>query len=369
MRLVAFVCSNGLGHYRRLIGILSRMREMLPNLVLDIACEQWQIDAMQDWPRSRQFWINSKTRLFEGIMAPGVHWAISTQAFGDGRLLNWFERAKQIPDWEQADIILSDNLAAPLSVRSDTILVGSFLWSDVLQMAYPDNSDVRRFATRERELLRAYVPYMLCVEHMTMPSILEYTRAVGFPWMCEEQQVVVHQSALKKRFAVVGGASGIADAFLSSLVRELVDDKDWTIALPQRTIQSNPEFASVENLVIFDFTTAAYAACDFVIARPGMGTVTDCIAQGIPILAVHEPGNSEMAYIGNRINELGIGCYSGISASKNEIVQTMDYLKDLTNLNVLRSNIAKQTRTGLQEAAVWLTNRIVYTCENANHVR
>lgn len=367
MRLVAFVCANGLGHYRRVVGILSRVQVALPDLAIDIACEQWQKDAMQNWPRSRQFW-QQNTRLFDKIMDPGVQWVTSARGYDDGRLVNWFERASQVPKWEQAGLVLSDNLAAPLSRRADTILSGSFLWSDVLEAAYPDSSEIETFVATERELLRAHTPHMLCVDQMAMPGVFDRTRAVGVAWMCEDPQPITTQATIRGRIAVLGSATGSADTFLVPIVHALAVGTGWSTAVPKRMLQKHQELTGLERVVPFDFSPDGYAACDLIIARPGMGTVTDCVSQGVPILALHEPGNSEMAHIGQQIEKLGIGRYLGANVPATSVVEAVQRMMAPVQLQTFRHNIASQSRNGLQQAADWLTERLTNSREKVNYV-
>lgn len=365
--LVAFVCANGLGHYRRVIGILSRVRETLPDLAIHIACEKWQKDAMQNWHRSRQLW-QQNTRLFDRIMAPGVHWSVDAQNYQDGRLLSWYKRVDRMPEWENADLILSDNLVAPLLHRPDTVLSGSFLWSDVLETAYPDSADVDQFVATERELLRAHAPHMLCVDQMAMPGVFDRTRAVGVAWMCEDPQPITSQATIKGRIAVLGGATGSADAFLVPIVHALAVGTGWSTAVPKRMLQKHQELTGLERVVPFDFSPDGYGACDLIIARPGMGTVTDCVSQGVPVLALHEPGNSEMAHIGQQIDKLGIGRYLGVNVPAASVVEAVQQLMAPAQLQTFRHNIASQSRNGLQQAADWLTERLTNSREKVNYV-
>ena len=50
--ILTLVCSNGLGHYRRCIEILSRIQQTKPEAEFLVCCEAWQIERMQDWALS-----------------------------------------------------------------------------------------------------------------------------------------------------------------------------------------------------------------------------------------------------------------------------------------------------------------------------
>ena len=122
-------------------------------------------------------------RWHHGIMNPGVQWSSDPDPYSHDCLFSWADRLGDVPDVRDARLGLSDNLAGFLQMRPDAVLMGSFLWSDVLETAYSQNSNVRRFAEWERGLLDRFRPSMLCVGQMVMPEAAERTRVVPLPWM------------------------------------------------------------------------------------------------------------------------------------------------------------------------------------------
>src|SRR5215831_15691858 len=122
MHIVAVICSNGLGHYRRTVGLLSRLQERLPEARIDVICESWQRDRTSNWERGSHFWERG-ARLIDAVTAPGVHWSTEASTYRDGRLMAWERRLSDVRALREADLVLSDNLAGVLTVRPDACLM------------------------------------------------------------------------------------------------------------------------------------------------------------------------------------------------------------------------------------------------------
>jgi hypothetical protein len=70
LKILAVVCPNGLGHYRRTVGILRRVAKRVPARI-SLACERWQFERCRNSEPSE--WHRSVDYIFD-VMAPGVHW-------------------------------------------------------------------------------------------------------------------------------------------------------------------------------------------------------------------------------------------------------------------------------------------------------
>jgi len=347
-----------LGHYRRSIGLLSRIVERLPDVRIDVLCEKWQVERMFDWIRSRNLWSHN-IKFITGVMEPGVRWSISPELYSDGRLLVWEERLRDIPALQDADLVLSDNLAGVLSQRPDAVLIGSFLWSDVLDKAFPDNKYVREFVEHERDLLARYKPSMLCVGDIAMPGVFDRTQAIQLPWFCEGESETSYEEATEPNpvkspvIAILGGATSSAEDPLSRVMQTLALKPELTLALPSKALSS---FASKPSATVipFNYKLSDYAQCSAVVCRPGIGTLTDCIAGNVPIIAVYEPGNSEMAHNAKRIEELGFGFNLGVNPHEDRINETIANIIQ----NEMNACFKKRMKTiscdGFKKAVNWL---------------
>ena len=71
-------------------------------------------------------------------------------------------------------------------------------------------------------------------------------------------------------------------------------------------IYSSHEYKFINNSVSFDFDKD-WDKIDFMIARPGIGSISDCIENKLPILAIGEDNNAEIVSNAFTISELNIG--------------------------------------------------------------
>jgi hypothetical protein len=219
----------------------------------------------------------------------GVKWNRDAKDYDDGSLLAWHSRARSL-DVLDADLVLSDNLAAVLGARPDAVLMGSFLWSDVLSRAYPTSSAVQAFVERDEGLLREHRPDMICLEAFAMPAVREQTNAIAVEPIVRGP---VDSNTLKRGpdgcLVFAAGGTRAADALLAPLHQH---------AAVAASVVWRDEVDAIDNAAV-------------VIGRPGIGTVTECIEHGVPLLAVCEDNSPEMTHNAERVAALGLGATLG----------------------------------------------------------
>ncbi len=342
-RVICLISPNGLGHYRRSIGLLDRLHDTL-DVTTTVLCEDSQVERAAAWDRSRRFWQRPNVKRISGVL-PGVTWPLSV----DGGLLRWLDRLAELPELAAADLVLSDNLAGVLQHRSDAVLLGSFLWSDVLAAAYPELADVQAFVEHERALLARHRPPMLCVGDIAMPGVLERTDAVRLPWFCDQPAAPRPRANERKRVAVIGGATGAADAMLGRVVTTLAQRGEWELS-------SAPHLGAPHE---FRFTAEEFAATDLVVCRPGIGTVTDCIAQRVPMLVMHESAtNVELAHNGQRLAALGFARDLGAAPVERDVLHAVEETLDTDSLARIRAQLADAACDGFTRAIGYLVDRL-----------
>lgn len=339
MRILAVVCHSGLGHYGRTLALLARLAARQP-VSVTLVCESWQVERMP---------LPFPADVVTGVVEPGVHGPVNADLYRDGRLLAWEERLARVPALWHADVVVSDNLCGVLSVRPDAILVGSFLWSDVLGEAYPSHADVQRFVLRERELLARHSPPMLCVGDVAMPGVLQRTRAVPLPWMCE---AVSRTPAARSvpRIALLGGATGVADEILVQAARAL-SDGPWELCLPPSLLERASPRGRAPCLP-FGYGPQDFSALSAVVCRPGMGTVTDCVSYHLPMVTLHEANSPEMEHLAGRLEALGVAKNLGAAPAGESVVLAIHDL--LGRAARMRSRLAELKTDGLDRAVDWL---------------
>ncbi|HYE77273.1 MAG TPA: hypothetical protein VEI97_04730, partial [bacterium] len=313
--VTAVVAPNGVGHLRRVVGVLHTLSGRRPDLRIDVICADWQLRHLEGWDRARALW-EAGARPVTGLMEPGVTWSPRPEVYADGRLLEWESRLADSGLLDDADLVLSDNLGGVLSLRPDAVLMGSFLWSDVLAAAHPDDPAVTAFVGRERSLLASHRPPMLCVGDMAMPGVLARSDAVPLPWMPQSPPLppIPGRSDRGRRVAVLGGRTGVLDELLARVATSLSEaglDVAVPEPVPQPAHRPAPEVDREGRLQPFGFTAADFASSDVVVCRPGVGTVTDCVGQRVPMVVLHEAGNVELAHNAARLADMGVARNAG----------------------------------------------------------
>ena len=215
------------------------------------------------------------------------------------RTVQWHER---LPDLSSFDRVVIDTLPEALERRPDAILVAQFLWHDVITGIEPS---IRRRALALAERARLVIgsaPF-------AMPSVraLPGFREVGLHRR-EPNERAVDTDALD--LLIAGGAT---DA-LSDALRTLVDSLVGIGPGPYRNVHVDAALLPADPppwLRPATHTPAMYDALRAAVVRPGLGTVTELLARGVPIHCVREADNAELAHNAGVIVGLGAGIDHG----------------------------------------------------------
>lgn len=351
--LLVLVCPNGFGHFRRQVEILSRLLNCIPDLRVHLLCADAQVAATSDWVRARRFFSDPRVTRTSGVLDPGVSWFTDPARYEGGVLTDWMDRCERLPEIDRARLVVSDNLGSVLAIRPDALLTGSFLWGDVLSRAHPTSKPVRAFAELESQLLERNLPPMLCVKDVAMPAVLASTAAVPVGWMCEPEFIDPPPVTGAPRVGLFGGATGAAATLLDRCARALARTDRYQLVLPAglphgRGIQSN-----------FGHGREDYSRLSVAVCRPGLGTVTSCIAQGTPMVTLHEgPINPELAHIGARLSSIGAAIDLGPDPSDASVVAAVARILVPEVSARMRANLRELSRDGLAEATNYLAARL-----------
>ncbi|GAB4413787.1 MAG: hypothetical protein OHK0039_21030 [Bacteroidia bacterium] len=349
--IIAIVCANGLGHFRRTIGVLHAWQQLVPGLHIDVVCTEQQLTLNRDWDRLvvlQAAGVGFHTGYLEG----SVVWQPRADAYTPSQTGQWLDRLGSFPGLYDADMVLSDNLEHVLALRADAVMLGSFLWPDILDHAYPAHPAVAAIVASGRALLRRHRPPMLCVADLAMPDLDTYTRIVPLGWMGQWPRPA-QQPALTstRRIALLTGASPVSDALTQACLTQLLA-LDCEIALPPRVIDAMPDLPK-DRVVAFAFTQEAFEACRWIVCRPGVGTLTDAVAAGVPVICYYESHNLEMRFNAKRVAGLGMGI-DACSDATPDTAQLATWIYDDALQAACRRHIAARPTDGLLQAAHWL---------------
>jgi hypothetical protein len=319
MRVTWLVSPNGLGHARRATLVAAALLRARPDLSITMCGEAWQRDRLG----STLPWVT-------GLLADAPRWP----ARPGQDLLAWRARVASAGVLEGAELVISDNLAGVLALRADAVLVGSFLWSDVLAPLAPQDAGIARFVADERALVARHRPTMICVEALAMPGVMDQTHAVPVPFMSDTGET---WPAAEAGVELLGGASGAADDRLSTLARA-------TRAAGVTDVRVTPTLG-----------TGLVAVC-----RPGVGTISDCLAAGRPMLLLGGDDSLEMQHNAERLVALGVA--RPLPDDPDQAARVVaDLVRDRQTLAAMTLDVRRLPSGGIAAAAAHLAARLPRT--------
>lgn len=332
------VCPNGIGHAVRALRVLRVLDHFHGPLDrMDVALSAAQFTALQ---ADTRVWLATRdVRVHHGLADPGVALPREPDTFGDGRLEAWIARWES-SDLARADLIVSDNLTGVLRARPDAVLMGSFLWSDVLE-PFATDPHVAAFVADERRILAATTPPMLVTADVVHPGVVARTAVVPLPWFDDRPAAAIRADAVRHEHAgavaVLGGMTGAAGAPLRVVLdalersgREVITDPD---------VLTGPRRGHVSAVV----------------CRPGLGTVTACVVGSLPMLLVSEAGNPELEHTAEAL--VGLGLARGLE-DPNDIVAEVTMMEAEDVRRPMIAALDARPTGGHRAAAEWLAQRL-----------
>tara|TARA_Y100001935_G_C17306978_1_gene512952 strand:+ start:2272 stop:3099 length:828 start_codon:yes stop_codon:yes gene_type:complete len=230
----------------------------------------------------------------------------------------WVEQLGKIINNKFYNLIISDNLVSPLQFNSNCILFGSFLWHDIVKKTN-ENRNVFNF---EKQLFRKTRPIIYGMKNFIMPEIMEYGDFREFPSLVEKFKPIYKKKNINHKLFITSGKSG-------DLLQKY---KQIAIALNQN---SNLEVAydpamrgGLINENFFDYSDKSFSDLSAIIARPGIGIITDSIRYNIPIIVDLSYENKEIEHNALKINKLGIGKRLNFDSKKSFVKDILNFLED-----------------------------------------
>jgi len=346
MKVITFiVCGNGFGHYRRCARIAYHLVKKEKSITINFICHSSAIRNLRDWYITEFIVNHSRIKHFDGQKKINL---LNEINFDDVRDLTWLNKDMLM----SSDIVISDNLSSILEIRSDAILMGSFLWSEVLINLQPKNRDIKKFHDYELHLLKTYMPIMISLKDMAMPYVQKYTKLKETSWVIDSFEKVKIKSNIKN-ILIMGGGTKMVDGDLIKIAKKLLKKNEYKIfvsyTLKEKLIDTN-------GLFVFDFKDKSFFNIDLFICRPGIGSITDAVKYGIPILGVGEPNNSEMQFNLKKIEELNFGL--DISKRQESISEIIKIFEEDGAYLTSHKHLISTAKDGINETIKFLISKL-----------
>lgn len=343
--IALLIANNGLGHARRALSVLKRLLTMVSSLEATVVASEQTLKMLTSPGQRNEFFSPPRTSVH--VVQGGVTWPVPEDLYK--RSLKWIEDVSRLDQVWNAHLVVSDNYSEVLAIRSDAVLMGSFLWSDVL--APVPFAQAAELAAKERELLAAYRPPMLCVGELATAGVHAYTQAIGLPYMCSQLPADLSARAGGRRRGVgltvgtTAAALNLAEAYIPVLatVYPVYIDRALARALP----------SDVSALATVTSASRLARQVEVLVCRPGMGTVSDAVAACVPLVVFAERGQAEMTHLVDRLPALGLAVGAGIEPTPDELLDAVRKVRVEPTYSEVTNRLAACQRGGIEAAAEW----------------
>ena len=343
-KIFHLVSSNGLGHFKRTIEIWEELIQNL-DVQVTIACEEWQFNRFLNHRNLYSLKRNANISFYFIDLSNTLGWGESKKLSFSHYKLSLL-KIKELQFYKSADLVISDNLLGVIASDKKVLILGSFLWHDVLRNSSGGVIDEEIY-NYESYLLKNSTSKFVSVKDVTMPTLQALNENQGLPWFCKD--VYDRPAEVKDQYKVLfsAGLSGADTSALTELISEFKKDPKYSIYLSPALI-ANADLDD-HNFVVFDFEESSFKSIDLMIARPGVGALTEAIKYQIPTLAIDNGDNSDMLFNAMRLQQLGYG-WDGISRIPNLQELEQEYHSKLQALKTCRVNGFKDLEKIIKES-------------------
>jgi hypothetical protein len=314
MKIAVLVCSNGLGHVRRVVAIVSFMLQNGFDGTIDAFMPNSHLDSLSDWPDCIYFRNHPSVKVFQ-FEYPKKGTGKTNDLFNK----DWF--SIDLPVLDKYDVVWSDNILQVLEVRPDAKITGSFFWHEVFENQNHNNL-MQQFIENQKRILMKFKPKMAGNEYFATPGVLKNTQFI--PVGLYRYSTFIKQKTSKSILLSCG------------LGGEEEDEARFAVAqiIGQNLIP--PELLYVESRLLpkeypiwikeATFSSEMFHNCIAVCVRPGMGTISDALVTHSRIFAFCRDDSFEMIHNSNVLSELKVGelCESPIDAYKKALIFAKD---------------------------------------------
>tara|TARA_B110001450_G_scaffold243038_1_gene253937 strand:+ start:4569 stop:5654 length:1086 start_codon:yes stop_codon:yes gene_type:complete len=347
--LTFLVCGNGYGHFKRCAKITHYLINANQDVTVNLVCNDNIIKANQDWIILKDLYKFSNFNLISTkkkvrIINNKINYK---DVFNDD--FSWIDKTIIT----KSDIVISDNCTSILKYRPDAILMGSFLWSEVFSIYVDNNIEIQKYCKDELDLLKKHKPQMISLKDMSMPYVKNYTNVFYTDWLVSNRNQILIKKKIKN-ILILGGGTGLVDNMILKIVN-LIQSK-FNVYSNEKIVNK-----SLTNKIIinkFDFTADSFNNIDLIIARPGIGTLTDSITYGIPIFGISESAmvNKEIQFNLKKIESLKIGL--DISPNVENIIDVILKIQKNYQYYKFQNNLINRGIKGIEQTVNFITKKL-----------
>jgi UDP:flavonoid glycosyltransferase YjiC (YdhE family) len=354
IKISFIVCSNGFGHFKRVLGVAQALIEANKNCEITIFCSNKYIDLINNVQPNFRIDSDKNIRFNKSISRFEINF-LKIKAGSYSKYQKWVQVIAANKKLIESNLIVSDNQIAPLNAFNNVILMGSFIWHDLIKSSV---LDYKMIIALEKKILKAYEPKILCLRSMAMDNLSKNTIPVFAPWFTEKYES--RFSSKDNSVLITGGGTSLFDDVLIQILNYLLTlDEQLIIHLDSKLF--NKYSSPNDRVKLFSFKDDDFCRLKAIICRPGIGILTDCVKYNIPVIALNDNSNLEISSNALNVERLELGVLINIKKSYylNPSTQIITLLNNNSALENFRMTIEKQECNGSRFAANYLLSQCI----------
>lgn len=276
--ITLIACPNGFGHFFRLLDLAKYLNKK--NKVI-LICSKKQLKKIE---------ANKIKKIkFLPILKD------CNLNYGTYKKLNKFydinfEKFKEVQD---SKIIISDNLINKIYKRKNFFLIANFLWSKI----YDDNSlEKKAYLNKEKEFILTNKKNVFQNKYFGMPLGFKTKKLYFFGKKSNSYKKEINYSNLNTLIYLSNNDE--IDINILSCIKKF---SHIFVNKKNKIIKKN------KNIKIISDYDMQKVNCDFLLSKPGLGSITDAIKKKVGLLLINTSYNKEFKFNATKIEKFGIG--------------------------------------------------------------
>jgi hypothetical protein len=337
-----FICPHGFGHIKRSLEITKQL--LIQNdfkitfHVNELHYNQFN-SLIASW--MPDFDIGSVS--FEtALMDFAPDYKLSNTTYTYKHYQSWIEDISKIK-LTGNDIIISDNSIGPLFMNQNCILIGSFLWFSIHLLM---QGNWKTILEKEKMLVIERHPKMFGLETMAMPDVKLHTNFIGGPWLCSRfADIELNKEFDKIEILLSAGGTTNSYGLFLEFVKQFPQDDSIKLFVDKGLKAYFCQHGI--DLPQFDFSYKAFSNLSMIIARPGIGILTECVNYSIPIMCLYEQEQDEMLHNATIVQQRKFGLDLSRRDIDKVVNQIIGLIKNKQLMLGMRQNLLNESTEGI----------------------
>lgn len=327
IKIGVLVCSNGLGHLRRIVQIIYILEKMINNLKIYIYFDFEKKKYLKGWNLFEK--ISSNKNIFLKDYKAYPFWPKDFKDLNLKKLLNWHREIEFLKNY---DYVISDNFVEPLIYNENTIISGSFLWHQVYYDGFKANKGIEDYFDFCSNILEKYSPKIIVNRYFFYPALKPYPALVKVGMLKSIKRYVKKKKNEKLGILFSFSAGGKVGSGIEKFLKET---KNFHIYFDKRM----KETFGKSNYKVFSYEKDSFSKIHAIIGFAGMGAITESVGTKTPLFVlpsknpeiIHNSIVLEKLNIGKRIDSIEEGLEKVSNFYRGKEYKT--YFKSLKKLD------------------------------------